>query len=263
MKKRIKWTYENFLKKAKEVHKEKYDYSLITKEWWQENYKNTYTKIPIICPIHGIYWQQVGSHIREKHGCKLCGRIKNTETHKKNKKNKLKLNIFLKKAKEAHGDKYDYSLITKDWWKKNYNTSQSTSINIICKKHGIFKQKVFDHLQGSGCPTCSSSKIEQKIENTLKKYNLDFIKEFRVPKSNLRFDFYLPKYNLAIEYDGELHFKNIKFSKLKETKQRDFLKNKLCHIYKINLIRIPYFFKNYIEKHLIKILKKEKIIIDD
>ena len=260
MARKIKWNYNNFLEKAKKIHSDFYDYSLITEEWWEKNYKNTYTKIPIICPKHGIFWQQVGMHVREKHGCKLCGRIKNIETHKKNKKNKLKLKDFLKKAKEIHENKYDYSLITKEWWQENYKISQKTKIPIICKKHGVFYQTVFDHLQNCNCPSCASSKGEREIEKILKQFNIEFIKEYKVPSSNLRFDFYLPKYRLAIEYDGELHFKNIKFSKLKETKKRDFLKNKLCFIYKINLIRISYHFKDNLENYLIKILKREKII---
>ncbi len=261
MKKRTKWTHQEFLKKAKEIHGDKYDYSLITEEWWQENYKNQKTKIPIICFKHGVFWQQVGSHVRENHGCKLCGRLKNIKTHKKNKKNKLKLNQFLKKAKEIHKDKYNYSLITEEWWQENYTQNQKTKIPIICFKHGKFYQKVFDHLQGSGCQSCNSSKGERKIEELLKNHNIKYIKEYKVPDSNLRFDFYLPEYNIAIEYDGELHFKNIKYSKLNEIKQRDFLKNKLCHIYKINLIRIPYHFKNNLENYLNKILKKENVII--
>ena len=67
------------------------------------------------------------------------------------------------------------------------------------------------------------------------------------PKTNgrLRFDFYLPDYNLCIEFDGEQHFKTGKWAWTKEIKAediryRDNLKNQFCADNSINLLRIPY-----------------------
>jgi len=57
-------TTEKFIKKAKAVHGNKYDYSLV-------EYKNTYTKVKIICPIHGIFEQTPGSHLNGC-GCPKC-----------------------------------------------------------------------------------------------------------------------------------------------------------------------------------------------
>jgi len=247
-----KLTYQDFLKRAKEIHKDKYDYSLITKEWWQENYKNTYSKLPIICKKHGMFYQSYISHIKGKHGCYSCGRLQNIKTHKINKKNKLQYNDFLKRAKEIHKDKYnvyDYSLITKEWWRENYSRAQKTKIPIVCKKHGVFYQTVFDHLQGHGCPKGNESKGEYKIKEILSEYKINFKEqyEFIISNKKLSFDFFILNKKIAIEFDGIFHFKNI-FNQLKKQKERDFLKNKYCFIENINLIRIPYWEFDNIEK---------------
>ena len=53
-----------FVEKAKAVHGDKYDYSLV-------DYKNSYTKVKIICPVHGIFEQQPNNHLSGK-GCPKC-----------------------------------------------------------------------------------------------------------------------------------------------------------------------------------------------
>ncbi len=108
---------------------------------------------------------------------------------------------------------------------------------IICPIHGIFEQKTNSHLNGSGCPYCKESKGEKKIRCYLNEHNINFIsqKKFKecVDKNKLSFDFYLPIYNLCIEYDGEQHFKLNYFSKnkkiLTETRRRDNIKNNFCN----------------------------------
>ena len=65
------------------------------------------------------------------------------------KPNKITLNYFLLKSREIHGDKYDYSMVNK------INGGKS-KIDIICKEHGIFEQRVSNHINiGDGCPKCS------------------------------------------------------------------------------------------------------------
>ena len=60
----IKLTTEEFIKKAREIHGDKYDYSLV-------DYKNAHTKIKIICPIHGEFEQAPFNHLNGK-GCLKC-----------------------------------------------------------------------------------------------------------------------------------------------------------------------------------------------
>ena len=55
MRKRI--TNEEFVAKTKEVHGDRYDYSKV-------EYKNSHTKVCIICPEHGEFWQIPNSHLR-------------------------------------------------------------------------------------------------------------------------------------------------------------------------------------------------------
>ena len=122
---------KDFIKKAKLVHGDKYDYSLV-------KYKNSKTKVKIICPIHGEFEQTPNSHINNKQGCKKCIRDSDVNEFKNN---------FIEKAREVHGDKYDYSLI-------EYRDSH-IKVKIICPIHGEFWQNTNNHLIGKGCPKCN------------------------------------------------------------------------------------------------------------
>ena len=119
---------ENFQEKAKEIHGDKYDYSKV-------EYINTKTKVCIICPVHGEFWQTPDKHINRKHGCQKCA-----------KNCKQTLEQFVEKAKEIHGDKYDYSKV------EYINTD--TKVCIICPEHGEFWQTPHMHLKKQGCPKC-------------------------------------------------------------------------------------------------------------
>ena len=126
-------TTESFIEKAKEIHGDKYDYSKV-------NYVNSRTNICIICPKHGEFWQRPDLHL-DKHGCPLCG-FESTADY-----NRLNTDEFIKKAREIHGDKYDYS-------KVDYKDSK-TKVCIICPEHGEFWQKPNDHLSRKfGCHKC-------------------------------------------------------------------------------------------------------------
>lgn len=102
---------------------------------------------------------------------------------------------------------------------------------------------------GHGCPACSISKGEKVIRLYLENNNIEFIQEYRFDdcryKKPLPFDFYMPDYNLCIEFDGEQHYKAFdyfggeKYFKLTQT--RDKIKNKFCKDNNVNLLRIPYY----------------------
>ena len=128
-------TKEWFLEKAKQVHGDKYDYSKI-------QYSNLKTKICIVCPEHGEFWQQPNAHLNGQ-GCPQCGTIKIRE------KRAYSFADFLSLAKKKHGNRYDYS-------KANY-INYKTKICIVCPKHGEFWQKPTEHVQGKGCPKCGGS----------------------------------------------------------------------------------------------------------
>lgn len=57
-------TKEEFIEKSKVIHGDRYDYSRV-------NYKNNKTKVCIICPIHGEFWQRPNNHLSGQ-GCPYC-----------------------------------------------------------------------------------------------------------------------------------------------------------------------------------------------
>lgn len=107
------------------------------------------------------------------------------------------------------------------------------------------------------CNHCSHriSNGEKTIMNILEKYDVDFVyqKTFDTCKNKLTlpFDFYLPHKNIIIEYDGELHFKDV-YGNLEKQIENDNIKTKYCNDNNITLIRIPYWCD--IEKEVLKII---------
>ena len=184
-----KYTTEQFILKAREVHGWKYDYSKV-------DYKNDRTKICIICPEHGEFWQTPNNHY--KYGCDKCGDKTISE------KQTLTTEEFIEKARKVHGDKYDYS-------KVEYINNKKP-VCIICPKHGEFWQTPNNHLRGNGCPTCNESKLENEMREFLKENGINYEsqKSFKwlKYKNKLKLDFYLPEYNIAIECQGEQHYES-------------------------------------------------------
>ena len=126
-----KLTKEEFIQKAKEKHGDKYDYSNV-------QYVHSKSKVKIICKEHGEFEQQPNNHLQGQ-GCLAC-KLDNS---------KLTTEQFIQKAKEIHGDKYDYS-------KVEY-VNNATKVKIICPQHGEFEQTPNLHLRGSGCPACGGT----------------------------------------------------------------------------------------------------------
>jgi very-short-patch-repair endonuclease len=222
------FTTEEFIQRAKLIHNNKYDYSKV-------EYINSTKKICIICPEHGEFWQISNSHLN-KRGCPKCGIIIRSQNRK------MICENFIQKAKKIHNNKYDYS--------NSFYIQSKNKIEIICTKHGSFWQTSNSHLNGAGCPKCQRSKGEEQIEYWLKENNIQFEtqKQFKGCKHQrlLPFDFYLPKYNMCIEFDGRQHFKPIWNQKsFNSTQQHDNIKDQYCLDNNIDLLRIPYTeFKN-------------------
>ena len=217
----IKLTTEEFIKRAKLVHGDKYDYSLV-------DYKKTTEKVKIICSVHGIFEQTPKAHLN-KRGCPMCSRNKK-ETN----------SSFIEKAKLVHGDKYDYSLV-------NY-VNNKTKVKIICSVHGVFEQIPNAHLNDQGCPKCRSSHGEETIRGYLLKNNILFEEQKRFKEckniKSLPFDFYIPKKNLLIEYNGRQHYETVEHfggrEQLKIQRHNDWLKRKFARDNHINLLVISY-----------------------
>jgi hypothetical protein len=229
---RIKYNKEYFIDNSISMHGDDYDYSLI------KEVDGINSHVYIICKKHGKFKQNVLIHLNGV-GCKKCYY----------ESMKLSLSEFFNRANEIHNYTYDY--------KNTKYIDYNTKVNILCKKHGEFNQLPIHHLRGSGCPICRSSKGELRISKFLEENGIKFIynKKFKDCKfkNELPFDFYLPDINICIEYDGELHFKEIeKFGgkeKLKYYQNNDRIKNEYCEKNKIKIIRIKYTdFENIEEK---------------
>lgn len=129
-----KTTLEEFLKRAKEVHEDKYDYSFI-EEFGPKK------KVKIYCKTHNLFFYQLSTKHLSGQGCYLC------RNEKISKKKSSNTDDFIAKARLIHGDRYDYSLV-------NY-VSNRTPIIVICKKHGEFLVLPTNHLKGCQCESCS------------------------------------------------------------------------------------------------------------
>ena len=196
-----------FVKESKEVHNDKYDYSKV-------EYVGSKVKVCIICPKHGEFWQTPNKHLSGQ-GCPKCaGKNKTTDS-------------IISEFKKIHKEDYIYDKVS--------YINNSTKVCIICPKHGEFWQTPDKHLQGEGCPICKSSKLERNVRNFLIENCIEFERQKNfnwLGKQSL--DFYLPKHNIAIECQGEQHFKEFSGTltprkNIDERIRLDITKNELCN----------------------------------
>lgn len=228
-----KFDTESFIAEARKIHGNMYDYS-------KTILKNVQDKVTITCPIHGDFKQRIYDHLKGN-GCPLCRGTR-----------KYTVDEFINRAREVHGDKYDYSNIFE-------YVNNTTPVSIICPIHGQFYQTPMHHINNKcGCPKCNESKGERVIESWLIENKIKYIHPFVIENvpTNIRKtgiikpDFYLPDYNLIIEYNGKQHYipqkgfgGDIKFEN--QVKRDSYLRT-YCLIQGIKLLEIPYTEKNII-----------------
>lgn len=140
---------DEFIKRATELHRGKYDYSRVSLDRLSD-------KIEIICPKHGPFEQCASVHLIGC-GCQECAKETRIEKEKK------KLEDFISEAKKVHGENYSYENVV--------YVNRNTDVEIICKKHGPFSQKPNKHLRGHGCPKCADSGIPMAKEDFVKRAN--------------------------------------------------------------------------------------------
>lgn len=237
--------------------------NLFTYEYFSEKYPGNYIQwnglkslsdyITIICDQHGEYTQIIKSRI-SGHGCQKC--------YFDNKVGKYRINekLYLEEFFEKHGNTYDYSLVQ--------FSGSAGKIDIICKKHGIFKQASIVHKSGHGCPKCANEntsmrqsteehilKLREQIsfyiknnKNKKKDTSIELKCKYFLDNNNIMFehqyilydelygkwayDFYIKSKNLLIETDGEY------FHTKKETFNRDKIKNILAEKHGYLLLRL-------------------------
>ena len=212
---------DKFIEDAKKIHGDKYDYSKV-------EYVNGHTKVCIVCPKHGEFWQTPASHLSGKK-CPKCSHHSYRYTNES----------FITEAREVHGDKYDYSKIE--------YINNHTKVCIICPKHGEFWQTPVEHLRGCGCKYCKESHLEGEIRVALKAYGIAFKYDVRDIEwlRPLTYDFFIPEYRIAIECQGEQHFRPVEYfggiEKYNELVKRDEEKKKLSDENNVRLL----YYSNY------------------
>lgn len=171
---------DEFIKEATKLHNDKYDYSLV-------DYKGSNTNVTIICPKHGEFQQKPRHHLLGS-GCQKCA------IEERSQKRKLSSDIILKRSNNVHNNKYEYLPLD--------NSNVQDKIEIVCPTHGVFTQRIEDHLQGRGCPFCAKqiSKDENEICDLLS--NIKYERHNRTLLNGKEIDIYIPSLKLGIEYHG-------------------------------------------------------------
>jgi Zn finger protein HypA/HybF involved in hydrogenase expression len=218
--------WETVLEMFRLVHGERYKYD-------SNSYLDVSKKMRIFCFDHGEFQQKPYQH----HGGSGCNKCAIIEVHEKQ---KIKFDQFLRKSIEMHGNKYDYN--------DSSFIDIFTPITITCFKHGDFSQIPRDHYRGSGCPKCQSSRGENLIRKILQELNINVEEQKSfddlIHKNKLKCDFYIPKVNTVIEFNGLQHYEPISIfggiEGLKQTQKRDLIKYEYLNSKGIQLIIIRY-----------------------
>jgi hypothetical protein len=146
-----------FTEKAREIHGNKFEYSLVM-------YTNSYTKIDIICPTHGVFSQRPCDHINQKQGCPKCSHNSQwTHDQYSIRSNELFKNKF-KIISEYKGMKHP--------------------ITLQCIEHGEFTlKKAEKHLEkNGGCPVCwKLGKLENLKPGNISKVEKQWLDSLNVP----------------------------------------------------------------------------------
>lgn len=215
---------EDFISQSNIIHGFMYTYDKTV-------YVASDKKVTITCSHHGDFFQEPHVHLKG-HGCSRCTNKHNYSTDE-----------FINAANQTHNCRYYYHLT-------DY-TNNNTKVRVICSTHGEFEQNPYLHMNGSGCPDCVSestaSKAVSEMITWLNENNIDYVMEYKIPECKninpLPFDFYLPKYNILIEYDGKQHFSSTSWGGEDGLKKRvinDQIKTEYCSSNNITLIRIKY-----------------------
>ena len=233
---------EQFIEDARKIHGNKYDYSKV-------EYINGKTKVCIICPEHGEFWQLPQAHISGKEGCPKCANEFRGKLLRRTNED------FIKIANSVHNNKYKYD--------KCMYTTKRNKVTITCPIHGDFEQTAGNHIRGTGCPKCKQSKGEILVQSLLNKYKISHIYQYTLNKTinnrKVVVDF-VCKHNdikYIIEYNGIQHYEPVEFfggeEVFKLQKIRDNKLKEACKKSNIIFIEIPYYLSNEeIEKIIIE-----------
>lgn len=245
---------EIFIRRAKAIHGDHYDYS-------KSVYVNNRQPLIITCPKHGDFLQSPNTHL-DNHGCPYCKgdaereRLLNGKAKAIVPEQTKTTEEFIADAIRLHGDRYNYD-------KVDYKNSKEKVV-IVCPEHGDFETTPNEHLSGRGCPKCHQSFGERSVGLYLERHNINHVAQKKLryidDDGNNRWfqvDFFLPQGNIVIEFNGEQHYMPIKHwggnKGFEQQMKRDVALRKYCKQKKYKLIEIPY----TQVKHISEILDQE------
>lgn len=219
---------EEFLRRAELAHPGKYDYS-------KTRYLTMVEKVVVTCPEHGDFEVRPLKLVHGKQGCRACGDRRKGPTPQSHrnaaatKKKKFQA-LFPERAREVHGDLYDYS-------QHGYTTGRN-KVTILCGKHGAFEQAVYHHLAGQGCPSCGQkSAPEDAVAAYLSQFTT-VVRRDRTLIGPKELDIYLPEHNLAVEFCGVYWHSHGDKDDERKNKLRHAEKHRLCEAQGIRLITL-------------------------
>ena len=207
-------------------------------------------KIKVRCSEGHESYVLYSNLVGKKSGCKYCKAIKLG-------KNKIKKYEYRKQFVE----KYNCEILTT----KDDYVDGNTVCELKCKEGHIFKTTMNKFKTSPYCPVCNGSLGEKRIMYFLDKNNVRYQFQHRFNDCRLKrplpFDFYLPDYNMCIEFDGRQHFEVVNAfggkEEFEKCKLRDEIKTNYCYENNICLLRIDYTKLNDIENILVKNLQYE------
>lgn len=210
-----KTNLDEFIKVSKDIHNDKYDYSKVE--------FNTLTdKVTIGCKVHGDFLQQALVH-KNGSGCTLCWGTRRLTTLRL-----LTTEDIIRRSKNIHGDKYDYS--------DTIYSGPKNSLKILCPKHGYFSQAYYEHsVVGSGCKACShiGSNAQRNLGDLISNLGVSVTTDYKL-STGKEIDIFCKDLNIGFEYNGLRfhgeHFKD-KMYHLNKTKECEENGIRLIHIW--------------------------------
>ena len=197
-------------------------------------YINNTTPILHRCTIHNVEWNAIPINILRGHGCRQCGNDILANDRKKDKEQ------YIADLKRVNSN----IIVLGEY------INAHTPIKHKCLIDGFeWNAKPNNILSGKGCPICNESSGERQVRQWLSEHDIMYepqkIFENCYNVKALPFDFYLTDYNLAIEYQGEQHYRPIDYfggkEKFEVQQKRDNIKRDYCKNNNINLLEIPYY----------------------
>lgn len=217
------------------------EYELITKE---EDYENSTMSIEFKCKKHGTQIMAL-TNLLGGHKCIDCS----YESRGKNFRNSP--DYVEQVINSINGNK----LLNKE----DYIGSNVRNLKVLCGKCGkhtfLVSFSDYYNVKVHQCRSCSSSESvgEKKIADYLDSCAIQYVREKKFDdcrdKRALPFDFYVPEYNLTIEFDGQHHYFDIWGTEnFKRTQHHDKIKDQFCKDNGISMLRIPYWEGRNVDK---------------